>query len=117
MTVDHRLVSRPMRDVLIEHIDGPVPVGSKPKSDPLLENRDRAMRSMAIARCIGHGWLEIDRPVSPTKTTLTDKGRTIICDVLSDWADALMRAGRGNGVFLPAVRLYRNEEPKDVSLD
>lgn len=85
-------LSIPMRDLLIEHIDGPVPITGRIRLGSMTENTDVFMRCRALTLCFDRGWLAPDRKVSPTSTLLTDQGREVICEALADWADALSRA-------------------------
>lgn len=75
------MISTPLRDLLIEHIDGPV-----------------AVRVADCARyCRIHGavrakLLTFDRPRRPRQTAITERGRAALAEALADWADALSRA-------------------------
>lgn len=70
-----------MRDLLIEHIDGPVPLD---RSIPYRTSRLFAARSAGLIR--------FDRPDRPRFSMLTVKGRQWLAEVLADWAEALTRA-------------------------
>jgi hypothetical protein len=81
-----------MRDVLIEHIDGPVPIvragnlsGARCKAE--------AIRYKSVWALMDRGLL-IQRPgFSPRFTIITEAGREELAKALADWADALVRAG------------------------
>jgi hypothetical protein len=75
-------MSKQQRDSLIDHANGPQPIVIGP---------DSATRSSLIAR----GLLRYEthnRWKSPThRTVLTEFGREVLCMVLGDYADALVR--------------------------
>ena len=85
-------ISRQMRDVLIDHIDGaPVEIirVEIAKGDGL-RARDLALRLHTTTALLNRGWLKTR---SDRKATLmTDAGRAALAEVLADWADALTRA-------------------------
>lgn len=70
------------RDLLIAHIDGP---------QPLTIGHESMVRNALLARDL----LRFnDRTAFRPKTThLTDTGREVLCIILGDYADALVRAG------------------------
>jgi hypothetical protein len=90
-----------MRDVLIEHIDGPVPI-VRACNMTGIEASAMATRYKSVGALLGRDLLRVDRPCAPRFTIVTEAGRGVLSAALADWADALMRAGAGNGVFLPA---------------
>ena len=90
----------PMRDLLIEHIDGPVLLTAGHRS-PMTEKWDNHLRSRLLLRADDIGWIEFDRKVSPMSTSLTDAGKMMLCAVLADWADAMTRAHYGLYRLLP----------------
>ena len=79
-------MNRVWRSVLIEHIDGPVPIVRQggPRGHP---------RPRAIADCICRGWIREGSPYSkqvrPKFTYLTDTGRMALAQALAAWAEAL----------------------------
>jgi DNA-binding PadR family transcriptional regulator len=77
------MISPIFRDILIEHIDGPVQIIV---GDPHRSTRLRALRSL--------GLLRFDHYSSsrPRQTHITEKGRAALAEALADWADALVRA-------------------------
>lgn len=85
-------LSIPMRDILIEHIDGPVPIGGKIIPGSMTEKSDLYLRGRALNNCFAREWLVPDRAVSPTSTMLTEQGRAVLCEALADWADAITKA-------------------------
>lgn len=98
-------ISRHMRDVLIEHIDGAVgivrfcPEGGE-KSLAL------AQRNQTIKSLVGRGLLRTDvgmQHARPSTTAITEAGRAVLAKELADWAEALVQAG------------YRVEEPERES--
>jgi hypothetical protein len=96
-----------MRDVLIEHIDGPVPIIrgcniSGPNAKTI------ATRYKSVWALMDRGLLEKDRDFAPRFTIITDDGRTELAKALADWADALVRAGYGRGFLLPLVTTGRS---------
>ena len=86
------IISNRMRDILIEHLDGPVAIV---RSAPGLGKKN-ALRAQAITAMIGRGLLKVDDPgtARPRFTLVTDHGREILCEVLADWAEALIRFRR-----------------------
>lgn len=81
-----------LRDFLIEHIDGPVPI---------LLQKDHRNRRMVRSACIRSGFVHpypwgTNRP---KETRITDKGRQALCAALADWAEALIRAERLRACF------------------
>lgn len=68
------------RELLIAHLDGPVPFNVR---NPKLSTLRAALR---------RGWLRTDREVAPRETRLTDDGRQKLAQALADWADSITRA-------------------------
>jgi hypothetical protein len=77
------LITIPMRDFLIEHIDRQV---------PFVANYSPRLKTTLAA--ITKGYVRPDnRGVGrPKNTYLTEKGRGVLAAALGDWADALERA-------------------------
>lgn len=91
MVAKHPL-SNSIRDLLIEHIDGPVPISAGIIPGSMTEKTDLYLRGRALTNCFDRDYLVPDRRVSPTSTMLTEQGRAVLCEALADWADALSRA-------------------------
>lgn len=73
-----------MRDILIEHIDGPV---------QYRQAGELSNRRNVIGSAIADKLLRFERLLKrPTHTVLTLKGREELCAVLGDWADAIVRS-------------------------
>lgn len=72
-----------LRDLLIEHIDGPrlYRISEQPKG-----NRIRG--------AVTTGLLRFDHLQHPKTTMLTERGREALCKALAHWADALVRAAQ-----------------------
>ena len=91
------MISPAMRDVLIEHIDGPAPImapsgstwGRLPCHDQARAARFRTMKAL-----LERGLLRCDANVRPRFTHMTETGRTALAEALADAADALVRAGQ-----------------------
>lgn len=92
------MITRKMRDVLIEHIDGPVPVEVPTGPRGGHHAREVALRARTIRALINNRLLrgKTDSP-RPTHTVITMAGRAELAEVLADWADALVRARRDVG--------------------
>ncbi len=78
-------MSKPLRDSLTAHANGPQPIVVGPES---------SSRSALISR----GLVRYDLPGNvptrrPHRTALTDLGREVLCVMLGDYADALVRVG------------------------
>lgn len=74
-------ITAQMRDLLIEHIDG-----------PQLYRISQNNRINRVRGAITLGYLVPDRISYPRNTSLTDKGRAALCKALADWADAIVLA-------------------------
>lgn len=73
-----------VRDMLIEHIDGPVQYRA---------HGGPSNRRNIIGSAIANNFLRFERLLKhPTHTVLTLKGREELCAVLGDWADAIVRS-------------------------
>lgn len=82
-----RLLSRAQQDMLMQHIDGSCWV-------PLLIRQDKSAPTRRSL--IDLGLIEnrlYGEQHTPKRTYITLKGREVLCQVLSDYADALIRAG------------------------
>jgi hypothetical protein len=81
----HRLTAF-QRDMLIEHVDGPVDVTVR-------DHRRVCVRDSLIT----NGMLRPDhsgpRPIRPKATILTERGRYALAAVLAHYAESLIRAG------------------------
>lgn len=71
-----------LRDLLLEHIDGPVPVQMKEPNRPQRVNG--AVQSGLLSYDDGY--------IRPKATRITEKGRALLAHALGHWADAIMRA-------------------------
>jgi len=80
------------RDLLIEHIPGPVPLGADMEKT-FEDRRKRCRRAQTIRHAMASGWIEYDRKIAPRCTRLTAEGRRILTATLTEWADCLRRAG------------------------
>lgn len=78
LAIAHKL-TKPQRDLLLEHVDGLVPVKQG------LEN---FVRNALFERRL----LRFERTLRPQNTILTDLGREVLCALLGSYADALVRA-------------------------
>jgi hypothetical protein len=94
-----KLLTIGMRDVLIEHIDNPVPIiracNIKGPEAKALSNRYKS-----VWACMDRGFLTKDRDYSPRFTVITEIGRAELANALGDWADAMVRAGYGSGFLV-----------------
>jgi hypothetical protein len=85
LDVIHAL-SRLKREILIEHIDGPIQI-----------TRNDTNRIQTIKSLLERGWLRNDRPgpipSKPRALVLTEAGRYVVSIILSEYAEALIRAG------------------------
>lgn len=79
------MITITMRDMLIEHIDGPVPFVAR-----------GGPRASCLRAMMRRGFLKFDRSHHPTFTLITDNGRSALAVALADWAEALVRAGSAN---------------------
>lgn len=84
------VISAALRDLLIEHIDGPVAVVVSTQSG----TRSVAIRS-GLIRPDFMGMRGAWNKGRPRQTFITEKGRRELAASLADWADALCRAQNG----------------------
>jgi hypothetical protein len=86
-------ISKVMRDVLIEHIDGR-PVRIKPAKTDRTEHADQQLmvKRKTIHALIERGYLETVVNAKSCDTVITTKGREELCAALADWAEALVAA-------------------------
>ncbi len=77
-----RSMPKAQRDLLLRHIDGPQLLAIGPET---------YTRNALVLRNL----LRFDNPnnLRPHATLITDLGRETVCIILSDYADALVRAG------------------------
>lgn len=75
-------VTTQLRDLLIEHIDGPVPINVR---QPARYNLVRGAVDRGLLRTNTRGHAR------PSHTFITESGRATLCAALGDWADALVR--------------------------
>lgn len=73
------------RNLLLEHIDRPVPIQRKMETS----------RALAMGACIARGWVQEGHPKSKSKvrpelTYITDAGRSALAKELAAWADRLI---------------------------
>lgn len=109
------MITRKMRDVLIEHIDGPVPVvvPNGPRGGRYA--RDVAIRARTIRALLGRRLIRgrSDSP-RPDQTVLTEAGRAELAEALADWADAIVRARRDVGSTPLEDEAREVAKPKDL---
>lgn len=74
---------KPQRDMLIAHIDGPQPVTTS--------GHEWSVRNSLHAK--GLLAYPVGGPINPTTTHITELGREVLCSILGDYADALVRCG------------------------
>lgn len=79
-------LSSALRDILIEHIDGPAPF------DP-----HNVVRSNRVRVAVHFGLLRFDsltgpQCARPRQSVITDKGREKLAQALAEWADAIVLA-------------------------
>jgi hypothetical protein len=98
-TVDGLSISQ--RNVLIQHIDGPVDVDL---TDP---KRRKSWRSLVDLKLLKSDGLEpaIAPLFRPRRCVLSWNGRQVVAKILADYADALVRAGCLRGEFLAETPL------------
>jgi hypothetical protein len=88
------MISPSMRDVLIEHLDGPVAIIA-PGAARGLEAMALATRATTLRALLNRGLLRTDAYVLRARhTIMTEAGRRELAEALADWADALVRAGQ-----------------------
>jgi hypothetical protein len=86
-------LSTAMRDLLIDHIDGPVGLNV---SDCHRYNRVRG--------AIAQGYLSwTGGVIRPKGTELTDRGKMALCQALAEWADALIKARDSRDALFTAL--------------
>jgi hypothetical protein len=91
------MISPAMRNVLIEHLDGPVGI----------DVRGASWRREVVRCLLNRGLLRTDAYVLRARhTIMTEAGRRELAEALADWADALDRAARLRADFLYAARSY-----------
>ena len=91
-----RRMPRPQREMLVEHVHGPVSIvrkGGACFTQMRLIDVGLLYRSMADGANTS--------TIRPTHTAMTENGREVVCWILAEYADALVRAG----CFDPAVQL------------
>lgn len=89
-------LSRGQRDILIDHLDGiPVPI-IRASGLSGLDANAAARRMQQTFALVGCGMLKTNHgnKITSTHTTITDRGRAFLAEILADWADALVRARR-----------------------
>lgn len=85
---EKNLISATIRDLLIEHIDGPVKLNVI-AGGTLGDQRKRSLRNQNLRNAMKWGMIDlIDQ-----RTVMTEKGREALCKMLGYWADVLARAG------------------------
>ena len=75
------MMTKPMRDLLIEHMDRPVAFA--------VRNSKRLKTTMAL---VERGWLRYDWTIRPRFTHITAPGREMLGAELANWVEALLRA-------------------------
>lgn len=87
---------KPSRDLLLAHLDGqprPLAIGPESYSRNALVDR-RLLR------------FDDNHSLKPHSTIITELGREVLCTILGDYADALVRAGCLDKA--PPIKLVRN---------
>jgi hypothetical protein len=97
-------LTRPQRDMLIQHMDG--------RGVPPL-HRDSGGRYHTMCSLLARSMIKSDHRRKPPLTYITDKGREALAGALADWADALEKAGfeiedRGNVVNAAFAQVFHN---------
>lgn len=94
---------KPQRDLLIAHVDGP---------QPLTISHESMVRNALLARDL----LRFDNRASlrPKSTHLTDLGREVLCAILGDYADALVRCGALETIPTIVLRLAPKIAPETI---
>lgn len=90
------MISRKMRDVLIEHIDG-----NRVEIQRAISSGVDAVaqwgRTLTFDALVKRGFLRPDGPGTltsrPRYTVITEAGRAALAETLADWAEALVLAG------------------------
>lgn len=86
------MISRTMRDVLIDHLDcRAVPI-LRPSDSSGQDARDRSVRHSVTEALIVRGLLRTDHRYKPQTTIMTEAGRAALAAVLADWAEAIVKA-------------------------
>lgn len=79
-----------IRDILIEHMDG--------KKVDFRHAAPHSPRRRAIRVLLDRGHVSTEDRGSPDATTITEKGRRELANILADYADALLRAAYGSPI-------------------
>jgi hypothetical protein len=88
------MISRQMRDVLIDHLDGcGVPIVRTSVVSSGLHNFEIAARFNTTNALLLRRFIRPDKKINPTHTFITEAGRKYLAMALADWAEALIRAG------------------------
>lgn len=107
-------LSKPQRDLLVEHVDGRMPV-----RQPVIAGdkyRVRVTAVLARRRLLAY---EGKTRARPTHTRITDDGRAVLAWVLADYAQALLRSQYGidveaeRAVSVASRFLASKGDPKD----
>lgn len=93
------MINAGMRDILIEHIDGPTQFVVR---NPSRNNRIRG--------CVASGLLRYDTCIRAKQTFITKKGRQVLAEALADWADALKRSGLEHEEVILLSLAYKSGE-------
>lgn len=99
------MITARIRDLLIEHIDGPVPFRVRPQW-----HKDFG-RPMVVKAAIKAGLLRPDCPHTnrPRFTVITEAGREQLSKALADWADAIIRAQYNRESLPPLIEDFLPE--------
>lgn len=100
-------LSKSMLDLLIEHIDGPIPF--PPVANTMVGRQEAAARRKYIAAGISAGLLRRDHN---SKTAMTEDGRERLCRELAVMVEVLIRAK-----YLPDFKPAPDQAVPSVSLD
>lgn len=98
-------LSKGCRDLLVEHVDGSTYV-----EVPVVAGERKAARQALLSRGLIRFRQHSPRP---TTTYITDDGRQVLCHVLADYIEALMRA-TGGGLETPALMLSARARAVDI---
>ena len=109
------IISKAMRDVLIEHIDCRfVPLVRAHRGDKIKTARLTG-RYTVILSLIRRRFLIWDRPAMPRATKITELGREALAEELADWAAAIaLRDSKLEGLIARPVGAV-DRESEDVA--
>ena len=86
------MLSRPMRDILIDHLDGTrVPIIRNTAALSGEAAAKAAARYYTTGALLKRGLLRTDQHIPTRNTIITEAGRAALCEALANWAEALSR--------------------------